>query len=40
MGKFEFGIYIYVWTRGAQIIGALSNVSLSLAARRIIPEYT
>jgi len=28
MGKFEFGIYIYVWTR-VQIIGALSNVSLS-----------
>jgi len=25
---------------GVQIIGALSNVSLSSAARRIIPEYT
>jgi hypothetical protein len=39
MGKFEFGIYSCVWTR-VQIIGALSNVSQSSAARRIIPEYT
>jgi O-antigen/teichoic acid export membrane protein len=39
MGKFEFGIYIYFWT-WALMIGALSNVGPSSAARRFIPEYT
>jgi O-antigen/teichoic acid export membrane protein len=39
MGKFEFGIYIYVWT-WVLMIGALSDVGLSSAARRFIPEYT
>ncbi|HZQ13915.1 MAG TPA: lipopolysaccharide biosynthesis protein [Pseudolabrys sp.] len=38
MGKFEFGIYIYVWT-WVLMIGALSDVGLSSAARRFIPEY-
>ena len=39
MGKFEFGIYIYVWT-WVLMIGALSDMGLSSAARRFIPEYT
>ena len=39
MGSFEFGIYIYVWT-WVLMIGAVSDVGLSSAARRFIPEYT
>ncbi len=39
MGTFEFGIYIYVWT-WVLMIGALSDIGLSSAARRFIPEYT
>jgi O-antigen/teichoic acid export membrane protein len=39
MGQFEFGIYIYVWT-WVLMIGALSDLGLSSAARRFIPEYT
>ena len=39
MGSFEFGIYIYVWT-WVLMIGALSDVGLSSAARRFVPEYT
>jgi O-antigen/teichoic acid export membrane protein len=38
MGSFEFGIYIYAWT-WVLMIGALSDVGLSSAARRFIPEY-
>src|SRR5450830_691441 len=38
MGKFEFGIYIYVWT-WVLMIGALSDMGLSSAARRFIPEF-
>ena len=39
MGSFEFGIFIYAWT-WVLMIGALSDMSLSSAARRFIPEYT
>jgi O-antigen/teichoic acid export membrane protein len=39
MGSFEFGIYIYVWT-WVLMIGAMSDIGLSSAARRFIPEYT
>ena len=39
MGSFQFGIYIYVWTR-VLMIGALSDFGLSSAARRFIPEYS
>ncbi|HZD92494.1 MAG TPA: lipopolysaccharide biosynthesis protein, partial [Pseudolabrys sp.] len=39
MGRFEFGVYIYVWT-WVLMIGSLSDVGLSTAARRFIPEYT
>src|ERR1039457_7362896 len=39
MRIFEFGIYIYVWT-WVLMIGALSDMGLSSAARRFIPEYT
>ncbi len=38
MGSFEFGIYIYVWT-WVLMIGALSDMGLSTAAPRFIPEY-
>ncbi len=38
MGRFEFGVYIYVWT-WVLMIGSLSDVGLSSAARRFIPEY-
>ncbi|HEX5213726.1 MAG TPA: lipopolysaccharide biosynthesis protein [Pseudolabrys sp.] len=38
MGSFQFGIYIYVWT-WVLMIGSLSDVGLSSAARRFIPEY-
>ena len=37
MGSFEFGIYIYVWT-WVLMIGALSDLGLSSAAKRFIPE--
>ena len=39
MGSFQFGVYIYVWT-WVLMIGSLSDVGLSSAARRFIPEYT
>jgi O-antigen/teichoic acid export membrane protein len=39
MGRFEFGVYIYVWA-WVLMIGALSDVGLSSATRRFIPEYT
>jgi O-antigen/teichoic acid export membrane protein len=39
MGSFEFGVFIYVWT-WVLMIGALSDLGLSSAARRFIPEYT
>lgn len=39
MGRFEFGIYIYVWT-WVLMIGALSDLGLSSAARRFVPEYS
>jgi O-antigen/teichoic acid export membrane protein len=38
MGSFEFGVYIYAWT-WVLMIGALSDMGLSSAARRFIPEY-
>ncbi|MGE0060805.1 MAG: lipopolysaccharide biosynthesis protein [Xanthobacteraceae bacterium] len=38
MGAHEFGIFIYVWT-WVLMIGALSDLGLSSAARRFIPEY-
>src|SRR4029079_4185564 len=37
MGSFEFGIYIYVWT-WVLMIGALSDVGVSSAARGFMPE--
>jgi O-antigen/teichoic acid export membrane protein len=39
MGSFEFGIFIYVWT-WVLMIGAISDIGLSSAARRFIPEYS
>jgi O-antigen/teichoic acid export membrane protein len=38
MGRFEFGVYIYVWTF-VLMIGSLTDVGLGSAARRFIPEY-
>ena len=39
MGSFQFGVYIYAWT-WVLMIGALSDMGMSSAARRFIPEYT
>ena len=39
MGSFQYGVFIYVWT-WVLMIGALSDMGLSSAARRFIPEYT
>lgn len=39
MGRFEYGVFIYVWT-WVVMIGSLSDMGLSSAARRFIPEYT
>lgn len=39
MGSFDYGVFIYVWT-WVLMIGALSDLGLSSAARRFIPEYT
>ncbi len=39
MGAFEFGVYIYVWT-WVLMIGALSDLGLSSAAKRFVPEYS
>jgi len=39
MGSFEYGVFIYVWT-WVMIVGSLSDMGLSSAARRFIPEYT
>jgi O-antigen/teichoic acid export membrane protein len=39
MGTHEFGIFIYVWT-WVLMIGALSDMGLSSATKRFIPEYT
>ena len=38
MGRFEYGVFIYVWT-WVLMIGALSDMGLSSASRRFIPEY-
>lgn len=39
MGQFEFGIYVYVWT-WVLMVGSVTDMGLSSAARRFIPEYT
>ncbi len=39
MGRFEYGVFIYVWT-WVVMIGSCSDMGLSSAARRFIPEYT
>ncbi len=39
MGRFDFGVYVYVWT-WVLMIGAITDMGLSSAARRFIPEYT
>lgn len=39
MGRFEFGIYVYVWT-WLLLIGSFVPLGLSSSAQRFIPEYT
>jgi len=39
MGRYEFGIYVYVWT-WLLLIGSLVPLGLCTAAQRFIPEYT
>ncbi len=38
MGRFEFGVYVYVWT-WVLLLGALVSLGLPSAAQRFIPEY-
>lgn len=39
MGRYEFGIYVYVWT-WLLLIGSLVPLGLCTAAQRFIPEYS
>jgi O-antigen/teichoic acid export membrane protein len=39
MGRFEYGVFIYVLT-WVMMIGSVSDMGLSSSARRFIPEYT
>lgn len=39
MGRYEFGVYVYVWT-WLLLIGSLVPLGLCTAAQRFIPEYT
>jgi len=39
MGRFEFGIYVYVWT-WVLLIGDIVHLGLPIAAQRFIPEYS
>src|SRR5712671_2081068 len=38
MGRFEFGIYVYVWA-WVGFLGMLSPIGIAYAAQRFIPEY-
>lgn len=38
MGRFEFGIYVYVWT-WVLLIGDLCDLGLASSAQRFIPQY-
>ncbi|MBX3523347.1 MAG: oligosaccharide flippase family protein, partial [Xanthobacteraceae bacterium] len=38
MGRYEFGIYVYVWT-WLLLLGSLVPLGLCTAAQRFIPEY-
>ncbi len=38
MGRFEFGIYVYVWT-WVGFLGMLSPMGVAYSAQRFIPEY-
>src|SRR5262245_33998538 len=38
MGRFEFGIYVYVWS-WVGFLGMLSPIGLAYSAQRFIPEY-
>jgi O-antigen/teichoic acid export membrane protein len=38
MGRFEFGVYVYVWT-WVGFLGMASALGLAASAQRIIPEY-
>ncbi len=39
MGRFEFGIYVYVWT-WVLLLGGLAPLGIGYLAQRFIPEYT
>ena len=38
MGRFEFGIYVYVWA-WVGFLGMLSPIGIAYSAQRFIPEY-
>ena len=39
MGRFEFGLYIYVWT-WLLLLGSFVPLGISSSAQRFIPEYS
>ena len=38
MGRFEFGIYVYVWA-WVGVLGALAPLGVAYSAQRFVPEY-
>ena len=39
MGRYEFGVYVYVWT-WVVLVGGLAPLGLAYSAQRFIPEYS
>jgi O-antigen/teichoic acid export membrane protein len=39
MGRFEFGLYVYVWT-WLLLLGSFAPLGISTSAQRFIPEYS
>ncbi|HLL26114.1 MAG TPA: oligosaccharide flippase family protein, partial [Xanthobacteraceae bacterium] len=39
MGRFEFGLYVYVWT-WLLLLGSFVPLGISSAAQRFVPEYS
>lgn len=38
IGRFEFGVYVYVWAWGG-VLGAIAPLGIAYSAQRFIPEY-
>ncbi|MDO8533656.1 MAG: GNAT family N-acetyltransferase, partial [Xanthobacteraceae bacterium] len=39
MGRYEFGVYVYVWT-WVVLVGGLAPLGLAYSTQRFIPEYS